>query len=77
MIEGEFLSIKPEVVTLINERQSVIELIMIMHINRMVGEPDSPATWSHLDLSEPVTKDLNNSMKVRDHERLKSQASGF
>jgi len=35
----------------------------------MVGEADSPATWSHLDSSEPVMKDRNSDNTMNDHER--------
>jgi len=50
---------------------------MICTLPEEWGEPDLPATWSHLDLSDPITKEQNNGMKVRDHRRLKSPTSGL
>jgi len=41
--------------------------------SRIEGEAESPATWSHPDSSESVTKGRNNCIIMRDYERGKFQ----
>ena len=50
---------------------------MICTLPEEWGEPDLPAAWSHLDLSDLVPKEQNNGVKVCGHRRLKSPTSGL
>ena len=53
MTEGEIRSNKEKC----NELQLMIETVLKGNPHyRRVGQSDSPATWCHPDLSEPVTE---------------------
>jgi len=43
-----------------------------LHYSRREGEANMPVTWSHPDLSEPVTEGWNKGIKIGNRERLKS-----
>lgn len=53
--------------TLLNARQSITELRVICAVARYWGQADLPASWSHLDSSETVTKGRNNGTTVGNH----------